>query len=223
MSSMIRDETLRAAVLGALKTTVEGEYNHARGQTLTTLLDAWHEMGVKSVDVSLPDGTPVAAITLVMPSPEVRVVDRGAFVNWVRGRAPHKVTQEESPRARVAQALRSEVPELNSAAAVNAASVVLATLGIDSQIPDPQVDPKYESQILEEVKEVTADIDPADDGHYPVVLPDTGEVVPGVGWYPAGDPDRFQLRYKTGGRDAIVAAWRANRLPRVEGLPEVQS
>jgi hypothetical protein len=55
---------------------------------------------------------------------------------------------------------------------------------------------------------------------------ETGEIVPGVEYEPAGEPTRFRMLYKPSsgaGREAIARAWRENRLPKIEGLPEVEA
>lgn len=221
----LRSEAMRATVLGALKDLIDGEYQHARGETLKALLSAREEMGAKSVEVALPDGTKVAGLTLIGGEDQVVVADRAAFTEWVRHRAPDRVSDEPSPRLKVAQALSAEMKyigvNLSPTAAVNAAATVLGVLGIDSRTPDPKVDPKYETQILDEVKPVKGD---APEGReHEVVLPSTGEIVPGVKYRPAGDPTSFQMRYKKGGRDAIAEAWQAHELDGIEGLPEIAS
>lgn len=223
----VRQETTRAAILGALRGVIDGEYTHARGQTLEALLDARKnsDVPVKTVFVILPDGTKVATVTLVDKQDEIVVQDRSKFTEWVQARAPEKVIQEPSPLEAVKAAIASAFEGQGAAwsddmsgdwLAHVAADAALAQLGIDTAQPPAKVNPKYESEILDEVKAFRGP-----DGGVDLIMPDTGEVVPGLEFRPGGDPDQFQMRYSTGGREAIAKAWRENRLPKIEGLPEI--
>lgn len=235
----LSQETLRAAVLGALRDVIDGEYGHARGQVLDSLLEARRAgIPLKSVDVNLPDGQKVAQITLVDPSAETVVTDRQAFTAWVRKRAPEMVAQDESPLDRVARVIRGRFDGPVDTAgrqahadkwAADAALAVLAELGIDPDPPEPRVSRTYETALLaalEPVKRDPEDEDLAETELLDLVEPESGEIVPGVEYRPAGEPTKFQMLYKPSsgaGRDAIARAWREGRLPSIEGLPEVGS
>jgi hypothetical protein len=232
----LKDEALRAVVLGALRDLIDGEYGNARGVVLPELVTAWDALGVKSLDVRLPGGETVATITLIEPSDEVVVTNRSAFTTWVQKRAPEMVTEYESPIDRVAQLIRIHGPEVGGQTGAaeaekwtrSAALAVLAELGVDPETPEPRVSRSYEAALLAELKPVepydpTLPTGPDIKHDYSAVLPETGEVVPGVEYRPAPKPKSFQLRYKPGGREAIAQAWRQRRLPTIEGLPEVEA
>jgi hypothetical protein len=87
----MRDQAFRVAVLGALKDRIATEYAEQRTALLGQLLDAQADLGVKSLDVSLPNGTKVATITLTEPSVRVTVDDEDAFTAWVARRYPTEV------------------------------------------------------------------------------------------------------------------------------------
>jgi hypothetical protein len=224
-------ETLRAAVLGALRDVIDGEYQHARGQVLDLLLEARRSgIPIKSVDVNLPDGHKVAQITLVDPSDERVVTDRAAFTKWVRGRAPEMVTQDEGAFERVIDILsKYDGQPVASNRRTQAALAILAELGIDPDPPEPRVSRSYETALLASLWKVERDpqsIVEDDDEPRRMVEPETGEIVPGVEYRPAGEPTKFQMLYKPSsgaGREEIARAWRENRLPPIEGLPEVES
>ena len=232
----LRAEALRTVVLQALRDEIKNETEFARGEVLVELTKLWREVGVKSLDVKLPDGLTVATVTLVEPSPAIVVVDRPAFVAWVQKRAPEMVTWDESPLDRVARIVRGRFDGDTDTAgrqayadkwAVDVALNVLAALGINPDRPDPRVSRSYEEALLAEL--VPVDLDPdllprSDLGE--AVLPETGEIVPGVEYRPAGDPTKIQVNYKPSsekGRRAIAEAWRTGRLPAIEGLPGIEA
>lgn len=230
---------MRAAVLGALRDKIDGEYQHARGQVLDLMVQARRDgLPVKSLDVLLSDGQKVATITLVDPADEVVVRDRAAFTAWVQQRAPEMVTQDPSPLDRVARILRGYYDgptdtrgrqAIADGWALKVGEAVLAELGIDPDPPEPRVSRSYEAALLAQLVPVDRDHD--DDEPYveeseplQAADPDTGEIVPGVEYRLAGDPTKFQMNYKpssSAGREAIALAWREGRLPAIEGLPQV--
>jgi hypothetical protein len=237
----LRQETLRAAVLGALRDVIDGEYQHARGQVLDRLLEARRSgVPLKSVDVQLPDGHKVAQITLEDPSRKVIVSDRAAFTEWVRKRAPEMVTQDPSQHDRVTNAIREFLaPQADVRQLIydeeqwvsDLADKVLWMIGIDpNEKPEPRVSRSYEEALLASLWFVERDPDSITEGTdeppQRMLEPETGEIVPGVEYEPAGEPTRFRMLYKPSsgaGREAIARAWRENRLPKIEGLPEVES
>jgi hypothetical protein len=236
----LSQETLRAAVLGALRDVIDGEYGHARGQVLDALLQARRSgIPLKSVDVNLPDGHKVAQITLVDPSDERVVTDRAAFTKWVQKRAPEMVATEPSALARaeeVVERFLAVSPEIRALIddpeqwASDLSVSILFAIGVDpNEKPKPRVSRSYEEALLASLWKVERDpqsIVEDDDEPRRMVEPETGEIVPGVEYRPAGEPTKFQMLYKPNsyaGREAIASAWRENRLPPIEGLPEVES
>lgn len=233
-------EALRTAVIQALRDLIKAETEIARDDVLEAMLAARRSgIPIKSLDVKLPDGRIVAAITLVDGSDEVVVVDRPKFTAWVRHRAPEMVVDYDSPIDRVAQIIRVHSPEVGGqTGAVEAekwtraaALAVLAELGVDPETPDPRVSRSYETALLASLVPVEAydpalPSDPDSERDPGAVEPDSGEIVPGVAYVPAGDPTKIQMNYKPTsekGRAAIAEAWRTGRLPAIEGLPGIEA
>jgi hypothetical protein len=105
----IKDQAFRVAVLGALKDALGSQYADERGDLLEQLVAAQGELGVKSLDVSLPDGTKVATVTLTQPSDRVEVVDEAAFTNWVAEHWPTEVVTVTQVRPAFRKALLDSV------------------------------------------------------------------------------------------------------------------
>ena len=223
-------ESLRTAVIQALRDLITTETAIARDDTLEAMLAARRSgIPIKTLDVRLPDGQIVATITLVEDSDSVVVVDRPKFTAWVQKRAPEMVMEYESPINRVAQIIRVHSPEVGGQTGAaeagkwtrQAALAVLAELGVDPETPEPRVSRSYETALLASLAPVDLD-DPAAEA----VEPESGEVVPGVAYVPAGDPTKIQIRYQPTsekGRAAIAEAWRTGRLPAIEGLPRIEA
>ncbi|MFF4652784.1 hypothetical protein [Streptomyces sp. NPDC001380] len=87
----LKDDAARAAVLRVLRDAVDAEYGAARRSVLEGLRAARAELDLKSVRVTLPDGTPIATLTLVDPRPAVVVADEGAFTAWAAENHPGEV------------------------------------------------------------------------------------------------------------------------------------
>jgi hypothetical protein len=105
----IKDQAFRVAVLGALKDALGSQYADERGDLLEQLVAAQGELGVKSLDVSLPDGTKVATVTLTQPSTRVEVVDEDAFTKWVEANYPTEVQTITSVRPAFRRVVLDEV------------------------------------------------------------------------------------------------------------------
>jgi hypothetical protein len=95
----LKDDATTVAVLKALRDTVDVEYQAARRRVLDGLRAARADLGLKSTRVALPDGTPVATLTLVEPAPAVVVVDDAAFTDWVAENYPTEVETRVEVRA----------------------------------------------------------------------------------------------------------------------------
>jgi hypothetical protein len=95
----LKDDVTTVAVLKALRDNVDAEYQAARQRVLDQLRAARAELGLKSTWVTLPDGTPVATVTLVDPAPAVVVVDDGAFTTWMARNYPSEVETRVRVRA----------------------------------------------------------------------------------------------------------------------------
>jgi hypothetical protein len=87
----LQEDATTVAVLKALRDMVDAEYEAARLRVFAGLREARADMGLKSMRVTLPDGTPVATVTLVDPRPAVGVVDEDTFTAWVAENYPDEV------------------------------------------------------------------------------------------------------------------------------------
>lgn len=88
----LKDSSFQAVILTAVRDVVAEEVETARQDVKAELLAAFHDLGVKSVAVALPDGTPVATVTLNQPQPKP-IVDEHSQLEWVRENHPSEVTE----------------------------------------------------------------------------------------------------------------------------------
>lgn len=101
-------DAVRAVLIGKLLKELIAEADQAgRAEALAQLLAANQNLGVKSVDIELPDSTKVGVATLTSPSAGISI-DEGAFVTWVKTEHPSEVVQavRESFRRAVRSRLR---------------------------------------------------------------------------------------------------------------------
>jgi hypothetical protein len=84
----LRDDNLRAALLKAFADWIDTELATFRGEHRDMLVDRYHEEGIKSFDVLLPDGAKVATISLSIPKDKVEVTDTAALIEWARDNDP---------------------------------------------------------------------------------------------------------------------------------------
>jgi hypothetical protein len=87
----LKDHATKVAVLRVLRDAVEAQYQATRREVLDGLRAARAEFALKSMRVTLPDGTPIATITLIDPQPAVVVADEDAFTAWVVENHPGEV------------------------------------------------------------------------------------------------------------------------------------
>jgi hypothetical protein len=87
----LKEDATTVAVLRALRDIIDAEYEAARHRVFAGLREARDEVGLKSMRVTLPDGTPIATVTLNDPRPATVVGDEGAFVAWVADRYPSEI------------------------------------------------------------------------------------------------------------------------------------
>lgn len=113
----MKEESLRLAVLTALRDAIDAEVESIRGAVTSSLLDARDAMGVKSLEVSLPDGRVVASLTVTDPEAKATVVDERQFVEWVRGNAPTELV--ESVRSSFQRAVLGRVEVTGDGRAVD--------------------------------------------------------------------------------------------------------
>jgi hypothetical protein len=105
----LKDEAATLFVLKTLRDTIDAEYRAARRRVLDQLCAARDELGLKSTSVTLPDGMPVATITLVDPVPGVVVADETAFAGWTARHYPGEVQTRIRVRESWQRAFLSEL------------------------------------------------------------------------------------------------------------------
>lgn len=88
----LKEATLRAAILKRLQEKISEVDKAGRAEGLQQFLAARDALGVKTVDVTLTDGTKVARATLPTPQPGIRVDDE-AFLEWVRSERPEEIVE----------------------------------------------------------------------------------------------------------------------------------
>ncbi|MER7507019.1 hypothetical protein ABTX82_01520 [Streptomyces lavendulae] len=79
----LKDAAAREATLKTLLDVIDTEYKVARAEVQQLLDAASAETGTRQISAMLPDGTPVATISLSAGSAEARVVDLDVFTAWV--------------------------------------------------------------------------------------------------------------------------------------------
>lgn len=122
----VKTDATRVAVLTALRDAIDEEVRNLRDGTLRGLLDAREELGVKSIDVTLPDGTKVAAVTLTQPSARISVDSEEAFTRYVEQHYPDEVVTETKVRPAFRKQLLDRVADAgdNDVADVNTGEIV---------------------------------------------------------------------------------------------------
>lgn len=97
MSKVAHGATM-IAVLKAIRDEIDERMKATRDGLTENLLDAYHDDGTKSIIARMPDGSPVATITLVEPQDSVVVADEREFAAWVKATYPTeakpKITME---------------------------------------------------------------------------------------------------------------------------------
>lgn len=94
---MDKETASRLAVLTALRDAIEEEVEALRDDVRAGLKEAHDLYGVKSVDVSLPDGSVIASITLSKATPRPYVHDERAVVQYVAENYPDEVERQVRP------------------------------------------------------------------------------------------------------------------------------
>jgi hypothetical protein len=84
----LKEDAITVAALRALRDIIDAEYEAARLRVMTGLREARDKVGLKSMRVTLPDGTPVATVTLIDPQPATVVGNEAAFMAWVADHYP---------------------------------------------------------------------------------------------------------------------------------------
>jgi hypothetical protein len=92
--SNLRELAREEATLKALADVVTDRLKAIRAETQAALDAAEEQTGTRQVAASLPDGTPVATISLTDPKPEAKVTDLEAFKAWVMREFPGEIERQ---------------------------------------------------------------------------------------------------------------------------------
>ena len=84
----VKDVALRLAILTALRDLIDAEVLELRHETTEEMVDLHDAVGVKALDVTLPDGTPVASVSLSTRQPKLSVTNEATFKAWVEAAHP---------------------------------------------------------------------------------------------------------------------------------------
>lgn len=87
----LRDLALEEATLKALADLVKDRLTAVRSELQSGLDTAEQESGTRQIGAQLPDGTPVATLSLTDPKPEAKVTDLDAFTAWVMTTYPTEI------------------------------------------------------------------------------------------------------------------------------------
>jgi hypothetical protein len=87
----LRDLALEEATLKALADHVTDRLKAVRAELQQGLDAAEQESGTRQIGAQLPDGTPVATLSLTDPKPEAKVIDPDAFKAWVMREFPGEI------------------------------------------------------------------------------------------------------------------------------------
>lgn len=89
----LKDAAARGAALKTLLDVIDSEYKTARAE-VQTLLDAVSaETGATQIKAQLPDGTPIATVSLSSGSAEAKVIDSEAYTAWVLANYASEITR----------------------------------------------------------------------------------------------------------------------------------
>lgn len=93
----MKELTRKVALLTALKDAVEAELDAARAEARAVIIKAREELGVKSVEVTTPDGEIVATVTVAGGGIAPAVHYDETFLAWVKENHPTEVVEAVRP------------------------------------------------------------------------------------------------------------------------------
>ncbi|MFF3398282.1 hypothetical protein ACFYW6_07185 [Streptomyces sp. NPDC002659] len=117
----LRDLALEEATLKALADKVSDRLKAVRVELQQGLDTAEKETGTRQIAAALPDGTPVATLSLTDPKPEAKVTDSDAFMAWVMRTFPGEIERRFVTEVRPAfvEKLLAEMTAANVARVVD--------------------------------------------------------------------------------------------------------
>lgn len=87
----LKDKATRVAVLTALRDAIDDVITEERAGVSSNLIELSQALGVKSLDVFLPNGEAVGTVSLSSSEPKAYVDNEGAFLRWVKENAPQEI------------------------------------------------------------------------------------------------------------------------------------
>jgi hypothetical protein len=87
----LRELALEEATLKALADVVKDRLAAVRSDLQRGLDEAEQQTGTRQIAAQLPDGTPVATLSLTDPKPEAKITDPDAFTAWVMETFPGEI------------------------------------------------------------------------------------------------------------------------------------
>ena len=93
----LKELSTRVAVLTALRDAIDVVIDSERVILTSELLDANQTLGVKQLDITLPDGEKVASASIGNSEPKPVVTNEMAFTRWVAENFPTEIVQTVRP------------------------------------------------------------------------------------------------------------------------------
>jgi hypothetical protein len=87
----------RVAVLTALRDSIDEVIDQERAALTAELLDANETLGVKQLDITLPNGEKVASASIGNSEPKPVVTNEAVFTRWVADNFPTEIIQSVRP------------------------------------------------------------------------------------------------------------------------------
>ena len=93
----LKELSTRVAVLTALRDAIDVVIDSERVILTSELIDANQTLGVKQLDITLPNGEKVASASIGNSEPKPVVTNEAAFVRWVAENFPTEIIQTVRP------------------------------------------------------------------------------------------------------------------------------
>ena len=93
----LKELSTRVAVLTALRDAIDVVIDSERVVLTSELIDANQTLGVKQLDITLPNGEKVASASIGNSEPKPLVTNEAAFVRWVAENFPTEIIQTVRP------------------------------------------------------------------------------------------------------------------------------
>jgi hypothetical protein len=145
----VKELTRKVALLTALKDAVEVELDAARAEARDVIIKAREELGVKSVEVTVPSGEVVATVTVAGGGSTPAVHYEDMFLTWVKENHPDEVV--ESVRPTFSKALFGRLEQAGDKWVDSATGEVVA--GIGARLKSEYISVRFKPEGREAVAE----------------------------------------------------------------------